>query len=78
MFADMYRQASKGESEYNGIFFTWYDHYEYIQTVTATDIKMIDETLNEEEKVLMEKHGLGYDRIAWRRTKDKINVRRKL
>jgi hypothetical protein len=69
MFADMYRQASKGESEYNGIFFTWYDHYEYIQTVTATDIKMIDETLNEEEKVLMEKHGLGYDRIAWRRTK---------
>lgn len=69
LFADLYRQAKAGESEYKSLFFEWFKHHEYTIDVDKVDIETIKRSLNAEEKKLVEEKGLSWGQIAWRRMK---------
>ena len=60
-------RATKGESKFYPLFFSWADNPEYQITNTILD----QESLTEEEKVLQEAYRLTVPQLAWRREKMK-------
>jgi len=89
-FADIYHIAKEGKSVFTAHFYPWFAHPEYTMYYNspllirentpawAMELRESEFDLNLEEQVLIDKFGLTFDQIRWRRykIKEKESLRR--
>lgn len=79
-FHELWTKAVKGENEFTPIFLPWFidpsysrsfrtemEKQQFIDEVESTSLNMNDETIYTYEKELMNKHGLTYEQLNWRK-----------
>lgn len=68
-FFHAWEGAKKGTNNWVPIFFPWYEDEEY--QIIKNDYSEITDSLDDEEKELMEKYSLSFSQLLWRREKIK-------
>lgn len=79
-FHEMWQKAERGENDFTPIFLPWFiqDEYtrpfrsegekeQFIDEVNSTSLSQAGDTVHTYEYELMEKHGLTYEQLNWRR-----------
>ncbi len=78
MFYETWKDAVKGKNEWVPIFLPWWLDPENVEGLDSDSIAEIIETLDDEEKSLVARHGLTPGQIAWRRLKRRTAAMRRL
>lgn len=70
MFREMYSDAKLGKNDWTPVFIPWFqDHTNFDELADPDEAEHIVKTLDEDEKRLVDKHGLSPKQIKWRRRK---------
>lgn len=68
-FKDLVDAALKGSGRYRLIFYPWFAHPEYALDLTPEATLALEESLEEDERLLVLNHRVSLAQIAWRRDK---------
>lgn len=70
-FYTEWQNAKQGKSVFTPLFYSWLDHEDYIRPrigkITKEDYSKIRDTLDDEEKWLLEELNASYEQLNWRR-----------
>lgn len=67
LFHEKFSEALKGENEWTAVFFPWWEDSSYRVKLLPAQRAELEADLSDEEKELMQRHGLDVNQIAWRR-----------
>lgn len=68
-YKDMVDAALAGSGAYRLVFYPWFAHPEYANPLTLDDRRVLEVTLEKDERELVLERGVSLEAIAWRRAK---------
>ncbi len=65
-FYDLCQQAQSGQSDWQFLFYAWWEHPEYVMALPS-DRRSFEASLSKEESTLRQLYGITLEQVAWRR-----------